>query len=78
MIELTKAQIGRALKEFGYGKEIVPEKGTIERTNGGWLKLYLHDMAKDLHYIDSHYLARHSDFDLARTDWILKGVRANG
>lgn len=79
MIELTKAQMDRAVKALGYGKGIVAEKGAIQKTNGGWLRLYLYD-ARGLgrRFFVDHYLARHGESDLAKAAYILKGGKLNG
>lgn len=80
MIELTKAQMERAFKAFGYGNGWEVERATIEKPKGGWLRLFMRNKATGLHEEYTHYLARHSIVDVAITDFILQGkeVRANG
>lgn len=77
MIDLTKEQCQRALEALGYNG-VIAEKGTIEKPKGGWLRLYLRIPGTQTRAIKEHYMARHGEQDLAMTNFILTGVRANG
>lgn len=75
MIELNENQIQRLFMLFEFNENEGITKATIESERGGWLEIHykgINDKSKGCHRI---YLAKHSQEDLDKVDFILNGIK---
>lgn len=73
MIKLNKNQIQRLYMAFDFEEEIV--NATIDCERGGWLEINYINHKDNSNGCYKQYLAKHSQEDLDKVDFILNGIK---
>lgn len=73
-MELDNGQLTRLMWVLELQNTII-ERGTIDSTEGGWLKFDFIDTKRDIKCHGEKYFAKHSEEDMQKVDFILNGFK---